>query len=298
MRLAVSSRALKRRLGSRQASLGTRSHAEPALQGTDQHGFALITTLWLIAILATVVGLGLATTRLGVLTTSNRLRLTQGRWAAEACLAIAEARWVQRRLSDTATIDLGQGKTCAWRVDDPTARVNVNVGEPSVLKQLSALSRQPSADSVLHVILERRRERSVEHTDELKDLVDSAMLGLLTVDGPGSVNVNAAPAPVLAALPGMTGEAAELVLYRRSVGRLIEGLDALAGALSPAAREALLASYAELARTVTFAAPQLVVTAEGWVTEQGARNSTLRARVEVLVVPLPERLAVIRKRMG
>ncbi|HXH81318.1 MAG TPA: type II secretion system protein GspK [Candidatus Tectomicrobia bacterium] len=250
---------------------------------TRNGGFALITTLWLVAMLTTVVGLGLATARLGVQTTANRIHLAQGRWAAEACLAIAEARWVQGRLADTGTIDLGQGKACAWRVHDPTARVNVNVAEPQVITAL--------AGSLARVIVERRRTAPFESLEQLRGLsLDSAALTHLTVDGPGAVNVNAASAVVLAALPGMTPEAVDLVLYRRSVGRPIETLDALAGALSPPARATLLANYADLARGATFTAPQLVLTAEGW-------SGRLGARIELLVVPLPERLAVIRKRM-
>jgi hypothetical protein len=49
---------------------------------------------------------------------------------------------------------------------------------------------------------------------------------------------------------------------------------------------------ADLARLATFSAPQLVVQAVGWVD-----GFAQRATIELLVVPLPERLAVIGRRM-
>jgi type II secretory pathway component PulK len=99
-------------------------------------GFALITVLWLITALATLVGLSMTATRLRNQASANRIVLARGRWAAEACLAIAQARWTQQRLPDTATIDLGRGLRCAWTVQDPTARVNFNTADPEVLQSL------------------------------------------------------------------------------------------------------------------------------------------------------------------
>src|SRR6266540_968421 len=104
--------------------------------GMNCRGFALLTVLWLITALSSVVGLALAATRLGQRTTLNRIALTRGRWAAEACLAIAQARWAQHRLADTATIDLGRGVQCEWRIEDPTARINVNAAEREVLERV------------------------------------------------------------------------------------------------------------------------------------------------------------------
>jgi len=92
----------------------------------------------------------------------------------------------------------------------------------------------------------------------------------------------------------MTPEAVEVIVSRRSIGRLVTSLDALAGSLSPNARAILLASYADLAREITFTAPQLLVTGDGWV---GPASDAPHARIQLLVVPLPERLAVIRRRM-
>jgi type II secretory pathway component PulK len=259
-------------------------------------GFALLAVLWTIAILGTVVGLAMASTRLGHQTTLNRILLARGRWAAEACLAIAQARWAQGKLADTATIDLGRETRCAWRLDDPTAGINVNTAEREML---SAVSRQLSAsDSFVAHLLERRRHAPLFDVSELASLpgYEQRLTPFITVDGPGTVNVSAAPGPVLAALPGLTPEAVERLLARRAQGRPISSLDGLVAELSGPAQAALLARYPDLARLITFTSPQLRLTGLGWVGSSGVGGS-LRSTIELLVVPLPERLAVIRRRV-
>jgi type II secretory pathway component PulK len=253
-----------------------------------RNGFALITVLWLVTALAAVVSLAMAATRLGNQTTTNRLVLARGRWAAEACLAIAQARWVQHRLADSATIDLGRGTHCAWSIRDPSAAINLNTADADVLSAAGC------ADTFVQALVERRREQPLDDVGEATILpgFDSTLLGMMTVQGPGAVNLGAAPRPVLLALPGLEPEAADRILYRRSVGRSFTSLDALAGDLSPPARAELMSHYADLARLATFSAPQLVVRAEGWV--EGYRP---RATIDETVVPLPERLAVVGRRM-
>jgi type II secretory pathway component PulK len=247
-----------------------------------ERGFALLTVLWLITALSAVVGIALATTRLGQRTTLNRIALTRGRWAAEACLAIAQARWAQHRLVDTATIDLGRGVQCDWRIEDPTARINVNTAEREVLDRVTK-----DADS----IVARRRLRPLADLADLNEWPDLDE-ALVTVDGPGTINLAAAPREVLLALPGLSPEAIDRLLARRAVGRSVASLDELAGLLSPGAREALLARYADLARLATFSAPQLKITARG-----SLGGAPPFSAIAVVVVPLPERLAVIRRQM-
>ncbi len=274
--------------------VGTRK----AERGTGRDGFALITVLWLITALSAVVGLALASTRLGALTTRNRIALARGRWAAEACLGIAQARWAESRLADTATIDLGRGTTCAWEVEDPTSRVNVNSADREVLERLLGSREQGAVRSVVDAVIEARRRGKLEDVAQVGQLAGwiPGWTDLITVDGPGTVNANAAARAVLAALPGMSGEAVERILYRKSVGRPIRSLDELVAELSPNARAALLERYADLARQITFSAPQLRLSAYGWVAGLGGRDR-LHATTELLVVPLPDRLAAIRRRM-
>ncbi len=249
----------------------------------NRRGFALIAVLWVLTALTAVVGLSLAATRLGQQVTGNRVALTRGRWAAEACLAIVAARWTQGKLRDTTTVDLGRETRCGWWVEDPTAGLNVNTTDSETLDRLfSIVGSRWSVDSLV-------RARPFE---SLEQVGDSAVLPFLSIDGPGTVNLSAAPPQVLLALPGMTPEAVDRLVSRRGLSRPYTSLDALAAKLSPSARALLLAHYADLARSTTFSPPQLVVTATGWVDGQ-----LPRATIEVVVVPLPERLAVVRRRM-
>jgi len=247
-----------------------------------ERGFALITALWLIALLSAIVGLEIATARLGQQTSLNRITLTRGRWAAEGCLAIVQGRRGARRLADTATIDLGDNTWCSWHVDDPGARINVNTADPDVLTRAIA-------DSVL--------ARKVDATRRAAPFVSVEQLPiryrfLFTVDGPGTINLNGASGAVLSMLPGLTGEAVERICSRRNVGRQVTSLDELGSLLAPPARAELLEHYADLARIATFRPSQLVVTAHGWVD-----GSAPRATIEIVAVPLQDRLAVVRRRM-
>jgi type II secretory pathway component PulK len=108
----------------------------------------------------------------------------------------------------------------------------------------------------------------------------------------GLVNLNAAPARVLAGLPGFGDEAVRAVLERRAWGERITDLFQVTARLSPPARQAMLARWGELLRRVTFAPPSLVVTATG-----RAAGSPAVATIELVVVPAGPRAAVVRRRM-
>lgn len=253
-------------------------------------GFALLAVLWVIAALSAVVGLGLASLRVEAGASGNRLELTRGRWAAEACLAIAQARWVSQRLPDTATVDLGRETRCAWRVEDPTARLNANTAPPAVLQGLAAQVGIPLADvdSLL-------AHRPYQDTAQIRALASGNWpLIYLTTDGPGTIDLNRAPSEIILAIPGLGSEALERLEEHRQIGRPLSSLDQLSSSLS-GGRPDLLANYADLSASVTFAPSQLLITASGWVGQDG--DAGLHATIEELVVPLPDRLAVIRRRL-
>lgn len=253
----------------------------------SRRGFALLAVLWVIAALAGIVGLGVGVVRVESYVSSNRLRLERAHWASEACLAIAEARWVDHHLTDTGTIGLGRATSCRWRVDDPTARLNANTVPGSML--VSAGFPKPAAESL-------DAHRPYQDTAQVRSVLgaDTALMPLVTVDGPGTINVNAASARVLVAIPGMGAEAVEQLAEHARLGRPISSLDQLVSA-TPGARSALLAHYAELSSLITFTPAQYVVTSTGWVGDDGPAG--LHATTEELVVPLPDRLAVIRRRL-
>lgn len=259
-------------------------------------GFALIAVLWVILALGAVVGLATAAARLGQRTSFNRLALTRGRWAAAACLAVAEARWPQHRLGDTSTVDLGRGTRCRWHLSDVAARLNVNTADPDVLG--AVLCPEAHTPCALNTVLRRRAVRPFTDLEQVAALanVDTAALGLLTVEGPCSVNANAAPPALLLDFPGLTPEAVAALRDARELGRPIPSLDALAAALSPAGRAALMAHYGALARQLTFTTPEYALTVLGWVRGEGGPDA-LHASIRALVVPLPDRLAVVEQRL-
>jgi general secretion pathway protein K len=101
----------------------------------------------------------------------------------------------------------------------------------------------------------------------------------LTVRGAGRVNLNAAPRPVLLALPGMSEETVRVLLGRRAAGRPVHQLGELSLALTSGARELLLANQVALMNRTTFDTRDVVVTSEGWLD-----GSPVRARVEAEMV--------------
>ncbi len=264
----------------------------------NRGGMALVAVLWAVTLLAGAVGLAAAAVRLGQRTSANRLALVRGRWAAEACLAIAAARSARDRLSDTATVSLGRTVTCTWTVERPDGRLDANHATRDVLERLAqgvGLD-DDAARGLADAVLDARRSGEITDLTQLTDLpgADPRLLPHLTVDGSGRVDAAAAAPVVLASLPGMTPEAVDLIVRRRTVGTPLRTLDELAGALSPAGRAALLADYAVLAPVLRFRSSRLLLTARGWVASHGAHP---RASVELLVERLPDRLAVLRRRI-
>jgi type II secretory pathway component PulK len=265
----------------------------------NDRGFALIAALWVITVLSSVVGLGVASVRHGQRVTQNRLVLTRGRWAAEACFAIAEARSRTGRLGDTTTVDLGRTVRCRWRVNDPAARLNAVVASRAQLSSLfRAIGMVPdSAERLARGVAALAKAGQFWDLNRIRHLpgFDARVLDYLTVDGTGQVNLGIAPAPVLAALPGLNGEAVRELLANRRYGTPVGSLDDLSEALSPSARAVLDERRRELTPMVSFSSRPLVIRVEGWVAAFGEYP---RATLELLVVPLPERLAVLRRRMS
>ncbi len=262
----------------------------------SRRGFALVAVLWTVTVLGAVAGAGLAAAKLGERATANRLATSRARWAAEGCLAIAEARAVRGVLADTATIALGRGVTCAWTVEYPDARLDLNTAPREALLRLAMAAgvTPDSAERFAGGIIAGRRTAPWTNVQQAADLSEATVLPYLTVDGSGRVDAGRAPSVVLGSLPGMTPEAVALMGRRRRLGPAFTNLDQLAGALSPAARAALEAGYAELAPLLGFGSERVVVTAQGWVASYGRYP---QVTIDVVAQRLPDRLAVLRRRM-
>jgi general secretion pathway protein K len=102
----------------------------------------------------------------------------------------------------------------------------------------------------------------------------------LTLEGPGLVNVNTAPEPVLRSLPGMTAASADVILRRRTHGGWFRTMQELSDALTPIARQAFLPEMPEFLRHATFHVTELLAESVGWVD-----GSPVRVRMHVQLVP-------------
>ncbi len=257
----------------------------------NKRGFALLAVLWVITTLTALTGAGLLVARLGSETTRNRILLARAEWAREACGEILQSRFgVDPTIRVLNPIDLGRGTWCRASLADPAGRVNLNTADRDALAQLFHAAGVPEALAE-SVIVRRARERLYDlmQVPGLDSTIAAHLTPFVTLRGTGVVNVNASPPEVLRTLPGLTEEAVFLLTSRR-VLRPIHNADELAGLLSPSSRAVLLGSYAEFVRAAVFDPPQLIATVEG-----GVRGTPIVARATLTTVPVPGRLAVIRR---
>lgn len=121
---------------------------------------------------------------------------------------------------------------------------------------------------------------------------DSALQerSLLGVES-GRVVLPRAPLAVIAALPGIGEEAIARIAERRLHELWPRDLVALGTELSPAARAALLAHYAELSRVTTAEPDPWIVTSRAW-----DGSSAVIAAIEVRLIRAGTRAAIVRRR--
>jgi type II secretory pathway component PulK len=257
----------------------------------NRRGFALLAVLWLVTALTVLTGGALTVARIGEQTTRNRVLLARAGWAREACVEILLARYARdisvRRVD---TVDLGRGTWCRAVLEDPAAKLNVNIVERETLETVFSVigHRSSVADSVL-ALRGRGPIYDLTQVSGVDSAIAARLAPFLTTRGTGAVNVNAAPKQVLATLPGIGEEALQVILLHRDT-RPLQGADELAAMLSKPARTALLAAYAEFVRSTVFAPPQFVALVEG-----GVRGTAITSRATLTLVPAPGRLAVIRR---
>jgi len=281
----------------------------------SRRGFALLAVLWTLTAITVLTGTAITVARIGSATTRNRVLLARAAWAREACTEILLARWASSPapISRLDSVDLGRGSSCAATLEDPSAKLNLNLADrPALVILLQAVvHRSAAADSLVDALLDWRDPDAVPRplgdessgnrngpfadVQELRcvrgftDSLVGRLASFVTTRGTGGVNVNAAPREVLAAVPGITEETIRVLLTHRGSAAL-SNADALAGLLSPSARATLLASYPEFVRAAVFGPQQLVGVVTG-----GVRGTPLIARVTLTLVPVAGRLAVIRR---
>lgn len=105
------------------------------------------------------------------------------------------------------------------------------------------------------------------------------------------IDIEAAPLPVLASLPGIDASAIAFIAESRMAGRPIRDLTSLAAALPPKARDGLLAHYAELVRLTTATPDAWTITSRASV---GA--PPLEATIELRLLKAGTRAAIVRRR--
>ena len=253
----------------------------------NRRGFALLTALWLTTALSVFAGAALSVARLGTLTTRNRIVLARAGWAREACVEILLARYTRDpTVRGVDTVDLGRETWCRAEVEDPGARLNVNTVGRAALVRILTSRRTEDALALVEGIRVIQRSGELVHLREVPRL--EAFADHLTTRGTGAVNVNAAPEPVLRAVPGLGEEAVRVIRGRRASRRPIASVDELAALLSGSAKATLLADYHAFLGVASFAPTRLVARVEG-----GVRGTALLARATLTLVPLPDRLAVI-----
>jgi general secretion pathway protein K len=98
----------------------------------------------------------------------------------------------------------------------------------------------------------------------------------LTILSTGQINLNAADRPVLLTLPGITEQAAAVLLRRRMGSRPIRTLAELGNELSTGPRALLQAHTPELSARAAFETREVVAIADGW-TEGSPLHATARA---------------------
>jgi len=257
----------------------------------NRRGFALLAVLWVLTALTALTGAGLLVARLGSEATRNRILLARAEWAREACGEILSARFaIDPTIRKLDPIDLGRRTWCRASLDDPAARLNLNTADQQAVVQLfTAVGVEPALAESVIVRRARGTVYDLLQVPGLDSAVAAHLAPFVTVRGTGVVNVNTAPRDVLRTLPGMTEESVFLLTSRRAE-RPVHGADELTGLLSRSARAVFLDSYAEFVRAAVFDPPQLIATIEG-----GVRGTPIVARATLTTVPVPGRLAVIRR---
>lgn len=282
---------------------------------TDRRGFALLTALWLLVALATVAAGALAAARIGGVTSQNRMVLRRATWAAEACVAMLLARYDSAAPSrGVDSTDLGRGTWCRVRVDDPTSKLNLNrasgeelqrlLGDPSRTDAVldwrdrdddprPAGAERDSYDALHRVAPRNDALAAVTELQQVLGFEQVALAWLeerLTVRGDGTINVMTAHPDVLRALGFFTEAEIELILTARATGRRLRSVDDLLARIGPTRRDELAHRYGALISSLTFVLHELIAEVEG-----GVGTSPTRAHLTLTLVPLPTRLAMVRR---
>lgn len=304
-----------------------------------RRGFVLLTVLWFLVGVTSLALAAMLLARGALSTASNRIALTRAEWRAEECLARTLAAMTatgraERRADDV--LNTPSVAECPGTVELEPFGAGVplaSVREPMLLRLLRAHGIPPAvADSLTDAFLDWRdaddsartfgaerewylargepapRNGALASVDELRSVRGFAdwmgaegrggLAPMLRVDS-GRVFLDGAPLAVLAALPGITPQAAAILEQRRrSGGSPLPELLSLVGIIPEDSRPVLERAFNELSDAVT-------VTPEGWVLRARSsgdqldpRADRLQVEIEERLVPDGRRLAVVQRRIS
>jgi general secretion pathway protein K len=212
----------------------------------DQRGVALIFVLWLLVLLGTIVAAVASRTRSEAALLSSLRARTVARYAAESGILAAAARIeglldssrgmkerislfrrLDAHLASLRDLELGNARF-AVAVVDLNARLDLNRADVATLQGLfRQFTTESRAEAVVAALKQAPVRRLVELTGipGLSDSLALAVAPYVTVWSDGMVNINSAPEPVLAALPGVGGAGARSLVMRRDAGEIFTSPD-------------------------------------------------------------------------
>lgn len=258
----------------------------------NRRGFALLAVLWVLALLSAALAVTSAELRTEFRASRNRVLLARGRWAAEACVAIATDRMLADSNAVPDTVALGRDLRCTWALEDPARKLDVNRADRAALARFLTAHGLPDSQATVVVerLARRRSQRPFVSAAQLVAIgVPAAAAAQATPDHIEGVSADA-PAEVLAAA-GLSASAVALLEARRSEGRRLTSLAQLQDLVAPAS---LGLDYQTLAGVLRFAPSQLLLRSTGWA----AQGTAPRTEIELLVRNTGDRFAVLRRRQS
>lgn len=246
----------------------------------------LLSVLWAMILLASLVAGALLVSRRGFMATRNRMGLAQARWAMSWCENLAAARLAQDSMYAGDSIALSNGSWCRLSVAPANGHLNINTADSIALtgflgqdslrdaimdwRDTDDVARGAGceADCYRELGLPPPGNRPFASPSEILKVRGIAsraglwLVGALTVDGDGRVNVNAAPPRVLASLPGVS-EGLALRIWTEARHHQLGSLDAVATIASPVEGLELGHWWTDLLARTTFERGSLALECEG-----------------------------------
>src|SRR5678815_3609084 len=99
----------------------------------DRRGVVLLSVLWALILLASLVPGALLVSRRGFMETRNRLGLTQARWAMSWCENLAAARLARDSMYAGDSISLSNGSWCRLSSAPANGQLNINTADSIAL---------------------------------------------------------------------------------------------------------------------------------------------------------------------